>query len=64
MIILEQISFISFLYFPIAWLGLARLVPMVAANLRWQGRGAYHASLLLKMMRRRMTVMVMLKLID
>ena len=49
MIIMEQMSFISFLYFPPAWLGLARLVPMVAANPRWQGRGAYHASLLFKM---------------
>ena len=50
MIIMEQISFISFLYFPTAWLGLARLVPRVAGNPRWQGRGAYHASLLFKMM--------------
>ena len=57
MIIMEQMSFISFLYFPRARLGLARLVPRVAANLRWQGRGAYHASLLFKM---RMMVMMMM----
>ena len=60
MIIMEQISFISFLYISTARLGLARLVPRVAANPRWQGRGAYHASLLYKMMRRRMMVMMMM----